>query len=382
MRTPPGRMRRNATHQSSALALLVAAILILSACATEPEVSEPSGEIDLFAYLPGPASVIGWVDFDSLRGSTLAMSYLEDEDLVGEADEDLQEFIAKTGVDPRTDLKKIAMVAFDGEDGEKEGVVIGSVNFDRDRLMTSLADSPTLSYRDQTLYELEPDEWETTGEEHEGEEAEGEEAEGEGEHGEVWIEGAEETPPGYLVIINDQTLMMGSETGVKFALDTAAGERPKVRDDSAMNEMILSLPIDDQIWIVADNEAWAEQLAEMPEEGASPVPIPLAAIEGVEAVTFAMHMSDAMRLRISGIAASEEDATMISQSMLGLMAMGKMMIQQAQPGLFNILDRGLLIDSDDRIIKIEANLSAEDIATLRELAEERVEEATQSGIEG
>ena len=356
---------------------MVVAILILSACATQPEVSEPSGEIDLFAYLPGPASVIGWVDFDSLRGSTLAMSYLEDEELIGEADEDLQEFIAKTGIDPRTDLKKIAMVAFEGEDGEKEGVVIGSVNFDRDRLMTSLADSPTLSYRDQTLYELEPDEWEAMGEEHEGEEAESE-----GEHGEVWVEGAEETQSGYLVIINDQTLMMGSETGVKFALDTAAGERPKVRDDSAMNEMIMSLPTDDQIWIVADNEAWAEQLAEMPEEGASPVPIPLAAIEGVEAVTFAMHMSDAMRLRISGIAASEEDATMISQSMLGLMAMGKMMIQQAQPDLFNILDRGLLIDSDDRIINIEANLSAEDIATLRELAEERVGEAIQGGIEG
>ena len=73
---------------------------------------------------------------------------------------------------------------------------------------------------------------------------------------------------------------------------------------------------------------------------------------------------------------------MISQSMLGLLAMGKMLIQQAQPDLFNIIDRGLLIDSDARVINIEANLSAEDIATLRELAEERVGEAMQGGIEG
>jgi len=378
------RMRRSALHLSPALALMAVAIFMLSACAAEPAGDEPQGEVDLFAYLPGPASVVGWVDFDALRGSTLAMSYLEDEELIGEADEDLQEFIAKTGVDPRTDLKKIAMVAFDGEDGETEGVVVGSVNFDRDRLMTSLADSPTLSYRDHTLYELEQDAWGSTGEEHEGEETEGEEGgeEGEGEHGETWVEGAEKAQPGYLVIINDQTLMIGSETGVKFALDTAAGERPKVRDDATMTEMIMSLPDDDQIWIVAADEAWAEELAEMPEEGASPVPIPLAAIEGVEVVTFAMHMSDSMRLRLSGIAATEEDATMISQSMLGLLAMGKMMIQQAQPELFNIIDRGLLIDSDNRVINIEANLSAEDIATLRELAEERVGEAMQGGIEG
>ncbi len=68
--------------------------------------------------------------------------------------------------------------------------------------------------------------------------------------------------------------------------------------------------------------------------------------------------------------------------MLGLLAMGKMMIQQAQPELFNIVDRGLLIDSDNRIINIEANLSAEDIATLRELAEERVGDAVQGSIEG
>jgi len=389
MRNLLSRMRRGSLHQSPALTLMAVAILMLFACATAPSGEEPQEEIDLFAYLPGPASVIGWVDFDALRGSTLALSYLEDEELIGEADKDLQEFIAKTGVDPRTDLKQIAMVAFDGEDGETEGVVVGSVNFDRDRLMTSLADSPTLSYRDQTLYELEQDEWE--GEEDEGEETEGEEGEegegehgeeGEGEHGEMWVEGAGETQTGYLVIINDQTLMIGSETGVKFALDTAAGERPKVRDDVTMNEMIVSLPVDDQIWIVATDEAWAEELAEMPEEGVSPVPIPLAAIEGVEVVTFAMHMSDAMRLRLSGITATEEDATMISQSMLGLLAMGKMMIQQAQPELFKIIDSGLLIDSDNRVINLEANLSAEDIATLRELAEERAGEAMQGGIEG
>ncbi len=369
---------------SPALALALTVALVLSACATEPRVSEPQGDVDLFAYLPGPASVVGWVDFDALRGSTLAMTYLQDEELIGEADEELQEFINKTGIDPRTDLKQIAMVAFDNEDGETEGVVVGAVNFDRDRLLTALADSPTTSYRDHTIYELEPEEWE--GMESEGEHGEEGEAEhgeeGDSEYGEVWVEAEKEPQPGYLVIINDQTLMMGSETGVRFALDTAAGERPKVRDDSTTNDVIMGLPADDQIWLVADDEAWADELAEMPEEGASPVPIPLAAIEGVEVVTFAMHMSDAMRLRMSGIAATEEDATMISQSMLGLLAMGKMMIQQAQPDLFNIVDRGLLIDSDNRAINIEANLSAEDIATLRELAEEKVGDTVQGSIEG
>jgi hypothetical protein len=356
--------------------MLAVAVILLAACAPGPVANEPAGDVDLFAYLPGPASVVGWVDFEALRTSPIAASYLDDEELVGEADEDLQEFIAKTGIDPRTDLKQIAMAAFHDEEGETQGVVVGTVDFDRDRLMTTLADSPTMTHRDQVLYELEQEDMEYGSEE--GEEAEEGEEYGESMSG----EGEADTQPGYLVIINDQTLMVGSEMGVKFALDTAAGERSAAREDVLMSDLIEGLPIDDQIWIVAADEAWAEELEDMPEGEASPVPIPLAAIEGVEAVTFGMHLSDSMRLRLSGIAASAEDASLISQSMLGLLAMGKMMIQQGQPELFNIVDRGLIIGSDDRLVNIEANLSAADIEILRELAEERVGSALQGGVEG
>ena len=52
-------------------------------------------------------------------------------------------------------------------------------------------------------------------------------------------------------------------------------------------------------------------------------------------------------------------------------AMGKMMLQQSQPELFGILDRGITIGQDDRTVHIEANLSAADIAVLRLMAEER-----------
>jgi hypothetical protein len=378
MRNALALLRAGTQHRGQPVAVFAVAAILLAACAPGPVGEEPAGEVDLFAYLPGPASIVGWVDFEALSTSPIAVSYLQDEELVGEADEELQEFIDKTGIDPRTDLRQIAMAAFHNEEGETEGVVVGTVNFDRDRLMTALADSPTMTHRDHTLYELENEDMESEG--GEGEEPEGEEGE---EHGEIWIgEGEGPSQPGYLVIINDQTLMVGSEMGVKFALDTAAGERSAAREDVMINDLIQSVSMDDQVWIVAADEAWAEELEEMPEGEASPVPVPMAAIEGVEAVTFGMHLSDSMRLRMSGIAASAEDATMISQSMLGLLAMGKMMIQQSQPELFNIIDRGLLIDSDDRLVNIEANLSAADIETLRALAEEKVGEVLEGGVEG
>ena len=108
----------------------------------------------------------------------------------------------------------------------------------------------------------------------------------------------------------------------------------------------------------------------MPAQG-----LPTAAIEDIQSLTFSMTMTDALSLRLTGVAGSAENAKLLSDSLLGLMSMGKMMLQQQQPGVFDILDRGITISSEDVEIQLEASLSGEDIQALRELAEAEAAES-------
>ena len=56
----------------------------------------------------------------------------------------------------------------------------------------------------------------------------------------------------------------------------------------------------------------------------------------------------------------------------GILAMGRMMLQQQEPELFAIIDRGLSVGQDDRTVHIEATLTDADIEILQRMAEEQM----------
>ena len=66
---------------------------------------------------------------------------------------------------------------------------------------------------------------------------------------------------------------------------------------------------------------------------------------------------------------------MLTDSLNGLLSMGKMMIQGSEPELFKILDRGVRTQQDDRTITIEVNLTETDLEFLRRMAEDEMGDA-------
>ena len=83
-----------------------------------------------------------------------------------------------------------------------------------------------------------------------------------------------------------------------------------------------------------------------------------------------MRMGDGVTLRLAGVATTAEDAGLLADTLNGWTAMGKIMLQQSQPEMFDILDRGITVGRDDRTVHIEADLSAADIEALRSVMED------------
>ena len=101
--------------------------------------------------------------------------------------------------------------------------------------------------------------------------------------------------------------------------------------------------------------------------------VPTNAVESIEVMTMSMRLGDGMTLRLAGVAASAEDAGLLAETLNGWVALGKIMLQQNQPEMFSILDRGITVGQDDRTVHIEARLTAADIEALRLMAEEMEE---------
>ena len=80
-----------------------------------------------------------------------------------------------------------------------------------------------------------------------------------------------------------------------------------------------------------------------------------------------VQMGDGLSARFAGIATSSGDTRMLTDSLNGLIAMGKMMSQGSQPELFEILD-GVHAERDDREINIEVNLSQASLDFLLSIA--------------
>ena len=213
--------------RSGASPILVAGVaLSLLACTPTTDQGDTPGTRDLLDRLPQSSSVIGWIDFDAVRNSPVSASFLEDEDFMENEDyEELQKIAEETGIDAIQDVHKIAIGVFSGADDD-EGAIVANITYDEARLTSALSGRETTSYGGHTLYILDDDMFEE-GEEEEGEHEEGEEAEH--DEGTEPEEDEEDEDPAYLVILDAETLLFGSEAGVHAALDVEAGDQPSVR---------------------------------------------------------------------------------------------------------------------------------------------------------
>jgi len=336
--------------------LIVTAVAALLACTASVETEGVTAQ-SLPDRLPAGATAVAFVDYRNIIETMPPEDWAEYEEMF-EDSEDYERFERLTeviGINLREDLGQMALAAMPGAAGEEgNAVILISATMERSRLESTLAGVETVSYEGQTLYPLR-EAWAAI-----------EEAGGQPQTGEAPMDLGDQT--GFLAILDDRTLGFGGEQGLKAAIDAGAGRAASLADDPVMSELLAGISDDSQAWFVARRESWQDQMSGLGESGGM---VPTAALSSIETVTMSMRFAEGMRLRLAGITGAAEDARLLADSLGALITMGKLMMQQEEPELFQILDRGIRVSAEDRAIVIEADLSRADLEALRQLGEER-----------
>jgi hypothetical protein len=337
------------------------AVAVLMACSVSVDSEGGTQTQALIDRLPAGASAIAWIDIEALAATMPPEEWDEYEEMFqGDEDmQDLERFAEATGIDPREDMKQVAVAMMPGAGEEDNLVVLVSLAFDEGRLLALTADAETVSYEGATLYNAQ-DVFRSL------EEAVDRPAEPrEGEISRDFELTAE--ADSYLTILDEQTLAMGTEEALQVLIDVDGGRHDSLKMDPQMNDLISDVAGQGQIWFVAMSDTWDDQIGDLGQAGGM---VPTTAIESIEVVTMSMRMGDGVTLRLAGVATTAEDAGLLADTLNGWTAMGKIMLQQSQPEMFDILDRGITVGRDDRTVHIEADLSAADIEALRSVMED------------
>lgn len=342
-------------------ALGIALLIPAAACAAAPdgdaesesEASEQN-QVDLVAMLPSQATTIGFIDFAAIR-ETPVYEFLKQDAGFGDT-EGLEKIIEDTGIDPRTDLHRIAFISNDGfGTWNDRGAFLVLATFERARIEEAIGSAPTDQYSGRSLYQI--------GAMDRDEENEGEgkgEGEGEGEDDSISIDVEVD---GWMTILSDTVLAFGSSDLIRAIVDVADGA-PSARDNSALMALLEDVDTDAQIWLVSAQEGLFSNIT--PDAGS---PIGQIGYDRINAMMLALDLSDGLSFRIRGRTPAEEDAKNLGDALNGMVALGKMMLQNSSPDVFEILDRGIETGSRGRDVTIEAHLTIDDLRVLRDYAD-------------
>ena len=319
---------------------------------------------DLVSRLPAIATTIGYVNFASLRNSA-AYDFAQQEGAKLGIDE-LEDMIERTGIDPRTDVHAAAFAAGSLRDLREDGGVgvVVVADFDRARLEESLAKLPSREVAGHSVRVLgswnredgdEPHDGDGDGD---GEHAEGGDEDSGGEHAEE--NGASDEATGVVTILDDSTLAFGTEAMVQAILEVSDGAG-SARTNDALMALLEDVDTDSEIWAISLQDQLFDSMA--PAQGMPQIPV-----DRIKAMIVSMRLSDGITLQLRGRTEREEDAKLLGDSLNGMLAFGKMMLQSNTPEIFEIFDRGIRAGSSGRDVTIRAELTVEDMETLRDFA--------------
>lgn len=350
------------------------AALLATACAAAPgggddeapatsrESSTPT-EADLVGLLPADATTVGFIDFAKVRDTEFYAFIRGDESL---DIEEFEEFIARTGMDPRTDLHRVAYASsrMFGTFDDAGGMLV-QASFDRARVEESIAAATTEQYSGRTLWhvgglDMDDDEAaEDTGSE-QGAESETD-SESEGNDVRVDVDA-------WLAILSDSVIAMGDADKLRAIIDVVDGA-PNARDNDELMGLLQDVDPAAQMWIVSAQEGLFSGIT--PGEGS---PMGQIGYDRVNALIVSVDLSDGINFRMRGRTAVQEDAKNLGDALNGMLALGKMMLQGNSPEVFEILDRGVEAGSSGRDVTVNALLSMDDIRVLRDYADELIDD--------
>jgi hypothetical protein len=344
--------RHPALASSLGLILLIPAI----ACAGSVSSSEegPSSQADLVARLPADAITIGFIDFMTLRESPV-YDFAREEGAGAEDGEEFQEFIRRTGIDPRTDIHRIAFAAGPlTVRGPRTGAAIVVATFDRTRLETSLAGHESTSYAGHTIWSIDDGEGE-------GEDEGDDESMDQDDAGDIGAMADD----GYLAILDDDTVAFGNRHAILSILDVAGGAA-SARTNEVLMALLDDVAPDSDIWMVSAQDRLLDDLT----PGGEDRPTPQIPIDKIRSMILSIQLAGGIGLELRGRTADRADAQLLGDSLNGMLAFGKMMLQSNSPEIFAILDRGVRAGSSGQDVTVRADLSMDDLRALGAFARE------------
>ena len=336
--------------------------------ASGEEAESAAAQGDLIGRLPADSTTVGMINFAALRDSA-AYKFLRDEGAASGDAAEFEDLIAETGIDPRTDLYRIAFTSSqwfsEGISDASGGVVVAT--FDRAKMLESIAGQPTEEYGGHTLYSSEG--WHRIAEEsdHPGDDT------NEDDNGLV----AEDLQPAiagfandsYLTILDDNTVAFGSHRTIRAIVDVANGAA-SARTNTRLMGLLEDIEPDSETWLVSAQDALFKDIAPN-----NTVPMQQIPIDRINAIIMSLRLADGIQVNLRGRTGMSSDAELIGDSLNGMLAFGKMMIQGNNPDVFAILDRGITAGSSGRDVTLRANLSIGDLEILSKYARATFEDS-------
>ncbi len=336
-----------------ALALLLLPPMACSGTAAPTSSEQPGAESPaaLVAMLPAEATTVGFVDFAALRSSPL-YDFAKREGASFGDPEELEEIIAESGIDPRTDLRQIAFVSRGSglADVADASAVLAVANFDRGAIEARLAaETSILEYGGRTLYELAS--WRFN-EQDDAEDEDEDEAAGEDDE-----EIAADLDRGFAVVLDDSTIAFGGEQMLHEIIDVIGGTA-SARSNARLMSLLEDVDENSQLWLVSVQDGILDQIR--PGDRG----MPQISIDRISSMIVSARLSEGLSFVLRGRTDREDDAKLLGDSLNGMLAFGKMMLQSNSPDVFQILDRSITAGSNGFDVTVRAELSIEDIEAL------------------
>jgi hypothetical protein len=280
---------------------------------------------DAAVWVPSSADFVAYVDLETLLSSPLREDW-ETSYLRENAGSEVDEFRQKTGMDPWTDFRALALSSRRNEEDAEWGIALtGELN--PEGIITSIEEKEDLVqsvYQDTTLYTFE----------HPNDE------------------------PQTLAFPSTSVALFGSTAYVQEMLDVGAGKTASAVE-GPLAGWIHELPLDDTFWCVGSSEvAFSRFVAGLNESSPRIPPVQSFAVSG--------SLSSEISMIARGKASDPESAQKLADVVRGAIALGSLQ-QETPPELQAILDSVQIEVLENRVL-ISAAFPYE---TLRRLASHR-----------
>ena len=339
-----------------AVALMVSALF---GCSGGAPAHAAAVDSELAALLPPDAVSLMGVDVARLREAP-AYRYLEEEG--GSAgsgfDDSIQDFVDRTGFDPRQDLDSL-LVASWGKVGqvaltqEAPFLVAARGRFDQDELGATFrrAGTSRKDYRGIRVYSFGwgrsdgPDEGDATS----------------------WSVFS-------LAFLDAETALAGFAGALRQALDRRLDGGPNLTDNLTLINLAETIPAVNHIWAVSRQPGGL-----MPEQEPGGEPAPhqpaMQILKTMEQSTFSLALDDGLTLRAEGLFPTAEGATLLGDAARGLIAMGRLMTNPGNTGRTAFLD-SIVVAEEATTVKISIEM---DMPTFRGMIESLKATRSESG---